>query len=378
MSEQQTTILGGGIEIDLGALVRNWQALDKVSGKALTAAVVKGDAYGTGIKTVGRTLYHAGARFFFVATPDEGVLLRKAVPGAFIFVLDGLVPRTAADYAAHNLMPVLASMSQLTEWLDFCLNRGEATPAALHFDTGFNRVGFRMQEADLVKRELDQSGFQPQMIMSHLACADQPTHEMTRKQNGLFQGILNRFPDTPASLANSAGLMASKDYHYHMVRPGIAVYGGKAINGRPNPMAPVFSMQVPILQIKEARIGETVGYGAAYRLRRDSRLAIMALGYADGYFRALSGIGGQQGGRVAVNGTVVPVLGRVSMDMTAIDITDVPGLVQPGDLVEIVGPNIAIDDIGDAARTIGYEILTTLNGRFPRRYVNVPEGIEVD
>ncbi len=373
-----TTLLGGGITIDLGAIVRNWTALDTIVGKALTGAVLKADAYGTGATAVGRALYQAGARFFFVATPDEGVALRKAVPHAFIFVLDGLVPQTAKDYAAHGLMPVLASMSQLTEWLDFCLNQGKAEPAALHFDTGFNRVGFRMKEAELVKREIDQAGFEPQMIMSHFACADQPTHEMTRKQNGLFQGILNHFPDVPASLSNSAGIMASKDFHYHMVRPGIAMYGGRAINGRPNPMAPVIEMHVPILQIKEARIGETVGYGAAYRLRRDTRIAMMALGYADGYLRHLSGIGGQQGGRVTVNGHVVPVLGRVSMDMTAIDITDVQGLVQPGDLVEVLGPTIGIDDVADAARTIGYEILTTLNGRFPRRYANVPEGVMVD
>lgn len=372
-----TTILGGGITIDLEAIVRNWKALDTISGSALTGAVLKADAYGTGATAVGRALYKAGARFFFVATPDEGVALRKAVPNALIFVLDGLVPRTSADYAAHGLMPVLASMSQLTEWLDFCLNRGAAAPAALHFDTGFNRVGFRIKEVELVKRELEQSGFEPQMIMSHLACADQPRHEMTRKQNGLFQGVLNAFPDIPASLANSAGMMASKDYHYHLVRPGIAMYGGRAINGRPNPMASVISMHVPILQIKDARIGETVGYGGAHRLRRDTRLAIMALGYADGYFRSLSGIGGQVGGRVAVNGTIVPVLGRVSMDMTAIDITDIEGLVQPGDAVEILGPHIGIDAVADGARTIGYEILTTLNGRFPRGYVNVPEGVEI-
>ena len=372
------TILGGGITVDLDAIVRNWKALDTVSGKALTGAVLKADAYGMGAAAVGQALYKAGARFFFVATPDEGVALRKAIPKAFIFVLDGLVPRTAADYAAHGLMPVLASMSQLTEWLDFCLNRGKAEPAALHFDTGFNRLGFRLKEVELVRRELDQSGFEPQMIMSHFACADQPSHEMTRKQNGLFQGVLNSFPNIPASIANSAALMASKDYHYHLVRPGIAVYGGRAINGRLNPMAPVVSMHVPILQIKEARIGETVGYGAAYRLRRDSRIAILALGYADGYFRALSGIGGQVGGRVGINGTLAPVIGRISMDMTAIDITDVQGLVQPGDVVEILGPNIGIDDVADAARTIGYEILTTLNGRFPRSYVNVPEGVTTE
>ncbi|WP_196258914.1 alanine racemase [Pelagibacterium limicola] len=372
------TILGGGITVDLGAITRNWKALDKVSGGALTAAVVKADAYGLGLEAVSRTLYKAGARFFFVATPDEGVALRAALPRAHIFVLDGLVPRTAADYSAHNLMPVLASMGQLTEWLDFCLNRSQAAPAALHFDTGFNRVGFRLKEAELVKREIEQTRFEPQMIMSHFACADQPSHEMTRKQNGLFQGILNLFPDTPASLANSAGLMASKDYHYHMVRPGIAVFGGRAVNGRANPMAPVIRMEVPILQIKEARIGETVGYGALHRLVRNTRLAIIAIGYADGFTRALSGIGGQMGGKVAINGALAPVLGRVSMDMTAVDITDVPGFIQPGDLVEILGSTIGIDDVADASRTISYEVLTSLNGRFPRRYENVPDGISVE
>ncbi len=372
------TLLGGGITVDLGAITRNWKALDTISGKALTGAVVKADAYGLGIRAVSRTLYKAGARFFFVATPDEGVALRAALPQAHIFVLDGLVPRTAPDYAAHGLMPVLASMGQLTEWLDFCLGRGEASPAALHFDTGFNRVGFRLKEAELVKREIEQTRFEPQMIMSHLACADQPSHEMTRKQNGLFQGLLNLFPDIPASLANSAALMTSKDYHYQLVRPGIAAFGGRAVNGRPNPMAPVVRLEVPILQIKEARVGETVGYGAQYRLRRDTRLAIIAIGYADGFFRSLSGIGGQMGGKVALNGALAPVLGRISMDMTAVDITDVPGFVQPGDLVEVLGETVTVDDIADAARTIGYEVLTALKGRFPRQYANVPDGVDPD
>lgn len=372
------SILGGGITIDLGAIARNWKAIDTLSGRALTGAVVKADAYGLGATAVARTLYKTGARFFFVATPDEGVALRAALPSAHIFVLDGLVPRTARDYAAHNLMPVLASLGQLTEWLDFCLNKGEAAPAALHFDTGFNRIGFRIKEAELVRREIEQTRFEPQMIMSHFACADQPSHEMTRKQNALFQSILSQFPNTPASLANSAGITSSKDYHYDMVRPGISVYGGRAVNGRPNPMVSVIRMDVPILQIKEARVGETVGYGALYRLRRDTRMAVIALGYADGFSRSLSTIGGQMGGKIAINGAFAPVLGRVSMDMTAIDITDVPGFVQPGDLVEVLGPNISIDDVADAARTIGYEVLTNLKARYLRTYVNVPDGVVID
>ncbi|WP_127145816.1 alanine racemase [Pelagibacterium montanilacus] len=372
------TLLGGGITVDLDAIARNWRALDTVASSALTAAVLKADAYGTGARAVGRTLYKAGARFFFVATPDEGVHLRAALPAeAHIFVLDGLLPGTSADYAGHRLMPVLASLEQLGEWLDFCIERSQPFPAALHFDTGFNRVGIRSEDAERTRAELDRSGFEPQMVMSHFACADQPTHEMTRKQHGIFQSVLTQFPNTPASIANSAALMTSRDFHFQMVRPGIALYGGRAVNGRANPMSPVVSMHVPVLQVKQARMGETVGYGAAYRLRRDTRLAIMALGYADGFMRALGGTVGNPGGRVAIEGRIAPILGRVSMDMTAVDITDIDVPVKPGDLLEVLGQTVRIDDVADAARTIGYEILTTLNGRFPRQYVNVPPGVDI-
>jgi len=373
------TILGGGIEIDLGALTRNYQALDRISGQSLTAAVVKADAYGTGLTASARTLYHAGARFFFVATPDEGVSLRRAVPDAHIFVLDGLLPRTARDYAAHRLMPVLSSLAQLGEWLEFCLAQSQAHPAALHFDTGMNRLGIRMQEVEAVREMLDRSGFAPQMIMTHLACADTPRHEKNGMQVAFFQQIMRSFPDIPASIANSAGLMTSRELHLQMVRPGIALYGGRAVSGRPNPMAQVVSMQVPILQVRSARMDETVGYGATYTLGRDSRLAVLALGYADGFLRSLSSGGSQRrGGQVAIRGQIAPVLGRVSMDLVAVDVTDIDGRVEAGDLVEVLGQTVTADDQADAAGTISYEILTTLNGRFPRRYVNVPDGVEID
>lgn len=374
----KTTILGGGITVDLGTIVSNWRALDRVSGKALTGAVLKADAYGAGAKAVGRVLYNAGARFFFVATPDEGVTLKQAIPQAHVFILNGLVAGTAREYAHYGLMPVLSSLEQLDEWLSFCLSIGQAVPAALNFDTGFNRLGFRKQEIAHVRGELDHYGYMPQMIMSHFACSDQPNHEMTRRQNSLFQDIMLEFPNVPASLSNSSGLMASKEYHYQLVRPGIAIYGGKAIQGKPNPMGAVFSVNAQILQVKNARVGETVGYGATYRLRRDSRIAIVSLGYADGYFRSLSGVGGHIGGRVAINGTIVPVIGRVSMDLTAIDVTDVPGIVQAGNLVELLGPNIGIDDVADGARTISYELLTNLSRRMPRTYVNVPAGVDIE
>ncbi|NMA97680.1 MAG: alanine racemase, partial [Phyllobacteriaceae bacterium] len=200
-----TSGLGGQLNIDLGALARNWKALDKVSAGVLTAAVVKADAYGTGIEAASKALYAAGARFFFVATPDEGMAVRAAVPEAHIFVLWGLYPGAANLYIRQNLMPVLASMSQLDEWLDKCLERNEAYPAGLHFDTGINRTGFRLSEASVIRERLERLGYAPQMIMSHLACADTPNHEKNRTQLALFGSVMAQFPGIPASLANSAG-----------------------------------------------------------------------------------------------------------------------------------------------------------------------------
>lgn len=365
-----TSGLGGQLTVDLGALARNWRALDKVSAGALTGAVVKADAYGTGIVAASRALFAAGARFFFTATPDEAMAVRAAVPEAHIFVLNGLYPGAANLYVRQNLMPVICSMAMLEEWLAKCLERSEAYPAAFHFDTGMNRLGFRLNEASLVRSRIEQLGYAPQMVMSHLACADQPTHEKNRTQLALFGSVMAQFPGIPASLANSAGVMAGRDYHFQMVRPGIALYGGRAVNGRKNPMAPVVSLHVPILQVKEGRTGESVGYGATYTLVRDSRLAIISHGYADGFFRSLSGSNTRPGGKVAIRGHICPVIGRVSMDQVIVDITELGhDLPLPGDAAEVLGPAISVDDQGDAAGTIGYEVLTSLKGRYSRHYV---------
>ena len=362
--------LGGQLTIDLGALARNWRALDKVSAGALTAAVVKADAYGTGIEMACKTLWAAGARFFFTATPDEAMTVRATLPRAHIFVLGGLYPGAANLYIRQNLMPVIGSMAMLEEWLAKCVERNEAYAAAFHFDTGMNRLGFRLSEAEAVRAKIEPLGYSPQMIMSHLACGDIPNHEKNRTQLALFTSLLAQFPGVPASLANSAGLMSGRDYHFQMVRPGIALYGGRAVTGRKNPMAAVARLHVPILQIKEARTGETVGYGATYSLSRDSRLAIIAHGYADGFFRSLSSSNMRPGGKVGVRGVLCPVVGRVSMDTTIIDITELGSDIPlPGEGVEILGDLIGVDDQADAAGTVGYEILTSLKGRYSRTYV---------
>jgi len=374
MATPPSHLTSGRLTVDLAALARNWRALDKVSSGALTAAVVKADAYGTGLVAASKAFFAAGARFFFTATPDEAITVRATLPKAHVFVLDGLFPGLADLYIEERLMPVLSSLSMLEEWLAACVARNEAFPAALHFDTGMNRLGFRLNEASIVRRQIDAVGFAPQVVMSHLACADQPNHEKNRTQLALFQSVMAQFPNIPASLANSAGLMTGRDYHFQMVRPGIALYGGRAVNGRHNPMSPAVTLEVPILQIKDIKTGEQVGYGATYTLNRDSRIAILALGYADGFFRHLSGTNTHPGGKVAVRGRIVPVIGRISMDLTIVDITDLgPDMPLPGEMVEVLGPNISVDDQADIAGTIGYEILTALKGRYARTYVGEAE-----
>jgi len=363
-------ISSGHLTVDLDAIARNWNALDQISPGTLTGAVVKANAYGLGLEPVAKSLANAGAQFFFVANPEEGLILRKTLPNAHIFVLGGLWPGTADLYSQQRMMPVLHSMAMLDEWLNFCMQRGEAYPAALNFDTGMNRLGFHMSDVNWVRQQMQRSGYQPQVIMSHLACADLPNHEKNRTQLALFQSVMAHFPDVPASLANSAGVMANKANHFQLVRPGIALYGGRAISGRKNPLTPVVDLRVPILQVRDGKTGETVGYGAEYTLERNSRIAIISLGYADGFLRAMSSSNSHRGPNVAINGHLVPVLGKVSMDQVAIDVTSfgVDGPI-PGEMVEVLGPNVSIDDLADRAGTIGYEVLTSLKGRYNRSYV---------
>jgi alanine racemase len=305
-----------------------------------------------------------------VATPDEGMAVRAAVPDAHIFVLYGLYPGAANLYIRQNLMPVLSSIPMLEEWLAKCIERNEAYPAAFHFDTGINRLGFRLNEVGQVRERVEKLGYAPQVVMSHLACADQPNHEKNRTQLALFGSVVAQFPGIPASLANSAGLMSGRDYHFQMVRPGIALYGGRAVNGRKNPMAPVVTLHVPVLQVIEGRTGETVGYGASYTLNRNSRLAVLGHGYADGFHRSLSGTNTRPGGKVFIRGKLCPVVGRISMDLTIVDVTELGrDLPSPGEGAEVFGANIGIDEQADAGGTIGYEMLTSLKGRYSRNYI---------
>lgn len=362
--------------IDLQALADNWRLMRHQSGKARTAAVVKADGYGIGIEDAGQTLYNAGARDFFVALPSEGETLRTYAPDARIFVLSGIWEGMEDTFFDNDLVPVIASEEQLAFWMRTVAEHGEH-PCALHVDTGFNRLGLSMEDALYLASDVSRpASFSPVLILSHLACADHPASPMNRQQLEAFRTVSAAFEGIEASLSASAGIFLGPDYHFDLTRPGIALYGGEAVNGVPNPMQPVVKAEARIIQIRNAKAGETVSYGATCTLKRDSRLAIASVGYADGYLRNLSGHGvalretGLSGAYGFIAGHKVPVVGRITMDMTIFDITDLPAkAIAAGDYIELFGPNMPIDDVARAAGSIGYEMLTGLGLRYERHYL---------
>jgi alanine racemase len=365
------------LTVDLGALVENWRDLGRRSGKARTSAVVKADAYGLGIEDVGETLYAAGARDFFVATADEGATLRLYAPEARIFVLSGIWPGLERRFFENDLVPVIASEEQLTFWMAVLSDYGDY-PCALQVDTGFNRLGLPIDDAIALADDVSRpASFAPVLVMSHLACGDDPSNAMNRQQLEAFRTVSAAFEGIEASLANSAGIFLGSDYHFDLTRPGIATYGGEAVPDMANPMRPVATAEARIIQTRSVKSGETVGYGRALQLTRDSRLAIVSAGYADGYMRSQSSGGvplrqtGIAGGHGFIAGHKVPVAGRITMDLTIFDVTDLPdNLVRAGDYIELFGNNIPVDEAAKAAGTIGYEMLTSMGLRHERRYIS--------
>ncbi|MET0688982.1 MAG: alanine racemase, partial [Methyloceanibacter sp.] len=336
------------------------------AGAAECAAAVKADAYGTGIETTVPALARAGCRSFFVAQPAEGRRVRAAAPQATVYVLNGLKPGCAPHYARAGLRPVLGSREEVEEWAAFCRATGWSGGEALQVDTGMSRLGIPQEEAAAMAA----SGAAFSLVMSHLACADDPEHPKSEAQRASFDRLRARLPKAIASLANSAGILLGARYVYDLVRPGIALYGGKPCRSGANPFAPVVRLEGRILQVRNVGAGETVGYGATRMLRDGARIATVAVGYADGFFRALSAGDGVEGLVVSVEGHAAPVLGRVSMDLITIDVTGVPERVsRRGAWVELIGPNVTAQDIADRARTIDYEVLTSLGRRAARRYV---------
>ena len=357
---------GGRLTIDLGALAENWRTLAERAGEAATAAVVKGDGYGIGIAPAAQALAEAGCHTFFVALPEEGLRVREAVRDAAIYVLDGLIGGAAEAYARADLRPVLGSWPEIEEWAAF-RRAGGRTGSALQVDTGMNRLGLTPAEARKLGEHRDlRDALGLGLVMSHLAAADTPEHPLNRKQLTAFRAVRTLLPDIPASLANSAGIFLGRDFHFDLVRPGVALYGAAAAAGV-SPLRPVVTLEARVLQGRDGKRGETVGYGATETLERPARIAIVGVGYADGYHRRAGSSDRRRGARARLHGQDAPIVGRVSMDLIALDVTDIHG-VERGDWAELFGPNIPVDEVADAADTIGYELLTGLGRRYARSY----------
>jgi alanine racemase len=365
---------GATLTIDLGALVRNYRTLAGLT-RARIGAVVKADGYGLGMKDVAQALAQAGCDAFFVATPEEGIALRQELPtfpAARIFVLHGFCGVLGGTFLSHTLVPVLNTHEDIEIWHATARKAGQPLPTVLHIDTGMNRLGLAPAEAQALAADKDRrSAFAIELIMSHLACAEEPDNPLNEEQRNRFERVRRAFGHASGSLANSAGILLGAPYQLELVRPGIALYGANPRPEEKNRFETVARIDAPILQVRHVDRGEGVGYGATYRMRGPARLATVGVGYADGYLRALSNCGA-----AFVAGRVAPVVGRVSMDLLTLDVSAVPeAAAGPGTLVELMGPHATVDELARAAGTIPYEFLTRLGPRLRRRYLAPTSGV---
>lgn len=349
------------LTVDLAAVARNYATLREYAGKADVGAVVKADAYGLGAAAIAPTLARRGCRQFFVMTEDEGDGLLgplAAFNSTQLYVLGGLAQT-----------PGLISVINTPGDLEALRAKGRATGklqrAAIHVDTGMNRLGFPPGElAALLDDPAAFDGVSVTLVMSHLACADVPGAPQNALQLARFERIRARLPRVPASLANSAGALLGPAYHFELVRPGIALYGGNPMAEGGNLFCPTVTLEAPLLQVRFVDKGDSVGYAASYRAGGPARIATIAAGYADGYLRAAS-----NRGSVVIGGYVAEIVGRVSMDLLTVDVSALPdGAAVPGAMAQLIGPAWTVDDVARAARTISYEVLTRIGGRVERHY----------
>ncbi len=357
---------GAILSIDLDALAENYGILAGQAARGIgCAAVVKADAYGLGVERVAPVLIAAGCRQFFVAQLEEGIQLRGLLPEAEVHVLGGLLPGLESDFEAHGLTPTLNSLGEIEIWARHARRQEQSLVADLHVDTGMRRLGLPPDELDRLAGEPERlAGIDVALLISHLACAEQRDHALNAGQLADFRQVRDRLPPCPASFANSSGIFLGPDYHFDLLRPGVALYGANPTPDRETPMRPVVRLQGRIWQVRDARPGETVGYGATYEVTEPTRIATLALGYGDGHPRALG-----SRGEVFVGGQAAPVIGRISMDSTTIDVSGLPeGQVRPGTLVDVIGPNNPIDAVAASAGTVAYELLTNLGRRYHRAY----------
>jgi len=344
--------MSGRLRIDLDALAANYQAFQAVAAPGQSAAVLKADGYGLGVQPLARRLWREGCRHFFVASAAEGATLRSVLPKARIFVFEGACPETLTPLLEHDLIPVLNHVGQLDCW-----QAGAAGhPAAVHLDTGMQRLGFPAEVDPAIF-----AGLTLVLLVTHLACADEPGHPLNQQQLARFRRVCAGFPGIPVSIGNSAATLLGSEFGSAIGRPGIGLFGGNPFPGMTNPMATVVTLEGRVLQVREVSAGETVGYGATWRAEAPRSVAIVGVGYADGLPRLLS-----NRGAVWVAGERRPIVGRVSMDLTAVDVSGLA--VTAGDWVEFFGAHVALDEVAGWAETIDYEVLTGLGSRLERCY----------
>ena len=370
----------GVLTVDLDAVVANWRKLEKTAVPAECAGVIKADAYGCGLDPVARALAGAGCKTFFVATLDEAIAARAALPQAAIYVLDGFFQNCGDAYAEVNARPVIGDLNELAEWDVFCRRSGWEGGAGIHIDTGMNRLGLTVTEAQGIIPRINAGDHGITLVMSHLACAETLHHPQNSKQLSTFREIASLFSGVPASLANSSGVFLGGQFQFDLVRPGAALYGINPTPEADNPMQGVVDLKARIVQIRSIDKGESVGYGGTWTARRPTKLAIVSAGYADGYFRAGGSNDGTRGAEVIVAGKRCPIAGRVSMDLIAVDITDLEkNAARRGHLVTLIGEGITVDELAHHFGTIGYEVLTSLGPRYARVYKGgAPAGAATD
>ncbi len=344
---------GPDAEISLPVVVDNYRALGAFAPQTECGAVVKADAYGHGALQVSKALYAAGCRTFFVAYPHEGMEVRKAVgDDAVIHVFNGITETDCPLFEAARLSAVCNREEEIHLWL----SSGLQTGYVLHFDTGMNRLGLNSDQVSDIAALTKQHP--PTLVMSHLACADQPQNEMNAKQLDRFRKIAQHFPSARKSLCSTGGIYIGPEYHFDLLRPGIGLYGGGPARPPGLKLTPALTLTAPILSVFDVGEDETIGYGASFTVKRPMTLATVALGYADGYLRSASNFGfGMR------NGVPCPIMGRVSMDLITVDVSDLEERPSPGDRIEFIGPKAGLEIQAEAAGSIGYELTSRLGGR---------------
>jgi alanine racemase len=347
------------LTVDLGAIVANWRLLQAKHPSGATGAVVKADGYGLGARPVAAALAEAGCRDFFVATPDEALSLH--MPN--VVVLGGLFTGAEEDFAAHGIIPALGSLGEIEAWSNLARRLGRKLPAFLHFDTGMSRLGLDVRECESLAQDHGRlDGIDIRCVMSHLVSAEVPDDPLNALQLDRFKYGRARMPMAAASLVNSSGIFLGEAFGFDIARPGSALYGINPTPALPNPTRPVVTLSARVLSVRQIPAGATVGYNATWTAARPTRIATVGTGYADGWHRARS-----NKGFAYFDGHPVPLVGRVSMDLTTFDVTDQPA-AKPGSWLELLGPNRAVDDVAHDAGTIGYEVLTALGRRYHRDY----------